>query len=166
MASNPYRSPSTSTSWHDVPPESVCPRYVIALRLGAIGAMTGGIVCSVGFLLVVTLLDFFCVPPLRSPANYGQFQLFVIYFAAFGLLYGASLAILPYSPMWSWLLAFLLITLVMYGGSDLAIHFDVTHIWYSAQFIVLGMFVFAAFIISLIVGRRDWNSSTGKSGAS
>ena len=86
------------------------PRWLLAFSLTLVGPLIGVFLCSVGYLGTIIVLESTIVPPLHSPPNYGQLGVLLILFGFFGLLYGASFGIIPYTRFFLWLLAFLLIS--------------------------------------------------------
>ncbi len=153
---NPYDSPSTAGS---SPPGSTASapnfqRGLVSLCLGLVGVPVGAVLCSVGYLAVIFLLESAFVPPLHSPENYGQFGFLLIVFGFLGLFYGASFALLPYSRFLLWLPAFLLISVFALSG-DIAKHFDATEVTCTAMIIVGAQIVILALLTSTIVRRLE-----------
>jgi hypothetical protein len=134
---NPYepsREGVTATQQGQYPPDSNR-RHLIAFLLAAGGAPIGAVLCSIGYLGIILLLETAFVPPLHSPANYGQFGFLLIYTGFFGLFYGATFGLLPYTRFLLWVPAFLLITYFAMSG-EIATHFDATEVTCAAMIIV------------------------------
>lgn len=118
----------------------------------------GALLCSAGYLAVVLILESTCVPPLRSPANYGQFGLLLISSAFFGLLVGASFALIPYTRFVLWMPFFVVITLTATSG-NIAAHFDPTEVTCTAMLMVGALIVALAFLTSSMLARYDLRST-------
>lgn len=116
-------------------------RHLTAFLLAAIGAPIGAILCSVGYFGIIIILETAFVPPLHSPANYGQFGFLLVLFGFFGLLYGASFGLIPYTRFFLWVPSFLLISYLAISG-EIATNFDVTEVTCTAM-IILGIIIVA-----------------------
>ena len=129
-------------------------RAFAALCLGLVGAPVGAILCSVGYLAVIFILESAFVPPLHSPANYGQFGFLLIIFGFFGLFFGASFALIPYTRFLLWLPIFAIIALVTTSG-DVAAHFDATEVTCTAMLVIGALIVALALLTSIVLSRLD-----------
>ena len=99
------------------------------------------------------------MPPLHSPENYGQFGFLLICFGFFGLFYGASFGLIPYTRFVLWLPAFILLTLAIGACGDLAATFDAIEVTCSAMIVVGGLIVFLAFLTSAAIRRLEYRTT-------
>jgi hypothetical protein len=129
-------------------------RHWFAFLLAAIGAPIGAILCSVGYFGIIIMLETAFVPPLHSPANYGQFGFLLVLFGFFGLLYGASFGLIPYTRFFLWVPSFLLISYLAISG-EIATSFDVTEVTCTAMIIVGIIIVALAAATSFFLRRRE-----------
>jgi hypothetical protein len=129
-------------------------RHLTAFLLAAIGAPLGTILCSVGYLGVTILLESAFVPPLHSPANYGQFGFLVIFFGFFGFFYGASFGLIPYTRFFLWVPSFLMISHFAISG-EIASNFDVTEVTCTAMIVIGIVIVALAAATSFFLQRRE-----------
>ena len=157
---NPFQAPRQSSSAVvvEATPGSRSDRAFVSLATGLFSAAAGATLCSVGYLGVVAILEFACVPPLRSPSNYGQFGMRLIEFGAFGLFYGGTFAVLPYWRFRYWLLLFGAISFFLLSG-EVASAFDPAEVTSAAIVIVAAIIVLAALLTSMVLrhfqtGRR------------
>jgi hypothetical protein len=166
---NPYNAPDSPLGEPTESSESSPPfnRAFTALCLGLVGAPVGAILCSVGYLAVIFVLETAFVPPLHSPENYGQFGFLLIIFGFFGLFFGASFALIPYTRFLLWLPVFAIISLVATSG-DVAAYFDPTEVTCTAMLVVGALIVAFAFVTSAVISRLDrrttWFLRKGPSG--
>ena len=150
---NPYDAPASPLGDANETSDSApFNRAFAALCLGLVGAPVGAMLCSFGYLAVIFVLESAFVPPLHSPENYGQFGLLLIIFGFFGLFFGASFALIPYTRFLLWLLVFAVITLVTTSG-DVAANFDPTEVTCTAMLVVGAMIVVVALVTSVVISR-------------
>ncbi len=141
---NPYESPQPleAARQHRQSKRSLAgSKHLTAILLAILGAPTGAALCSVGYVGIVLLLETALVPPLHSPGTYGQFGFMVIFLGFFGLFYGASFGLIPYTGFALWTPAFLMITLPIMSGT-IWTNFDATDVICFAM-IVLAMIILA-----------------------
>ena len=153
---NPYDSPLVlgSLPASDPVPLPRFPRGIVSLCIALVEIPIGAILCSVGYLAVIFILESAFVPPLHSPHNYGQFGFLLLVFGFFGTIYGASLAMIPYTRFLLWLPAFLLISFFAISG-DVAFHFDASEVTCTAMMVIGVVIVLLALLTSVIVHRLE-----------
>ncbi|MCA9192335.1 MAG: hypothetical protein KDB03_11250 [Planctomycetales bacterium] len=61
-----------------------------------VGSISGLLLGSVGYVLLIGVLETFFVPPLQSPENYGQFLIVVIGVSFYLTVLGCTFALIPY----------------------------------------------------------------------
>ena len=54
------------------------PRNIVVVRLLIGGWMGGAAIGTLGYILLITLIELLLTPPFASPANYGQFGIVII----------------------------------------------------------------------------------------
>jgi hypothetical protein len=155
IAMNPYQSPvDVGKRNHSVDTEAsaVVARKMASLLIGLLGAPLGATLCSLGYMMVVQFLERACVPPLNSPSSYGQFELKLILLGFYGLIYGVSFGLIPYTRFLLWLLIFGVITIFLFYG-DVSDNFDPTEVTCAAMIVIGCMIVSLAALTSIYAGR-------------
>ncbi|MFO0921171.1 MAG: hypothetical protein U0905_01635 [Pirellulales bacterium] len=71
-------------------------RTEMVRKLMIVGLYGGAFLGSIGYLLLVSFIEFLLVPPFKSPANYGQFDFLIAGVLVVMLILGAALSLIPY----------------------------------------------------------------------
>jgi len=84
----------------------------------------------------------------------------LIYFGFFGLFFGTSFGLLPYTRFLLWLPVFASLSFVtITAEGDLAKHFDVADVTCFAMLVIGAAIILSAALVSFVIGRLERRST-------
>ena len=97
MTENPYAASDVDNGFPIISiPRTLLSPGDAARRLFAIGLIGGVLLGSVGYLVLIGIVETLLVPPFKSPPNYGQFGIIVMGVAFYMSIFGMALSAVPY----------------------------------------------------------------------
>lgn len=155
MTDNPYTVSDVDDHLPVLPiPRTPLSRGDAARKLLSVGLLGGATLGSIGYLILIALVETLLVPPFKSPPNYGQFIIVVIGVAFYMTMFGMALAVIPYVK-WIGYIPIHLIGIFLIWAADKRFFSEVD--WTEAPITVM-LLLFALPTVAAIIAHSWYRS--------